>query len=351
MIRSISIFASAALLLGCGGDTSAKTTGTGGSGGAASGDSLSLVGAGATFPAPIFQKWFADYAKQNPGVRVNYQGLGSGAGVNKVIEGTVDFGASDSAMKDAEIAKVSKGVQLIPATAGAVVIGYNLPDLKSPLKLTREALVGIFQGKISKWNDPAIAKDNPGIPSTPIGVVRRSDSSGTTFVFSSHLAAVSPEWNEKPGKGSSITWPTGTGAKGNDGVAAQLKQTPGAVGYIEYSYAKSNGIKSAHLQNKAGKFVEPTVAAGQAGLSTVKWDDHLRGWNHDPEGDECYPIVTYSWLILYRDYGDAAKAKAMREIVKYCLTTGQMESDSLGYLALPKEAAERAEKALENVKP
>lgn len=349
MIRTTVMFLLAAMLLGCGGDTSAKTTASGG--GTSSAGEASFVGAGATFPAPIFQKWFGDYAKANPSVRVNYQGLGSGAGVNKVIEGTVDFGASDSAMKDAEIAKVAKGVQLIPATAGAVVIGYNLPELKSPLKMSREALVGIFQGKITKWNDPAIAKDNPGVPATAIGVVRRSDSSGTTFVFSSHLAAISPEWSKSPGKGSSITWPAGIGAKGNDGVAAQIKQTPGAVGYIEYSYAKSNGIAAAHLQNKAGKFVEATVAAGQAGLATVKWDEHLRGWNHDPEGDASYPIVTYSWLILYRDYGDAAKAKAIRELVRYCLTTGQKEADALGYLAMPKEAVERAEKALDNVKP
>ena len=342
----------ALVVAGCGGDSDTRTAGPATSGkSASSSEAPSLVGAGATFPAPIYQKWFADFVKENAGVRVNYQGLGSSAGVNKVVEGTVDFGASDNAMKDADIAKVSKGVQLIPATAGAVVLGYNLPELKSPLKLTREALVGIFLGKITKWSDPAIAKENPGAPNTPIGVVRRADGSGTTFVFSSHLAAISEDWNKGPGKGSSITWPTGIGAKGNDGVAAQIKQTPGAIGYIEYSYAKSNGISTALPQNKAGKFVEANAKSGQAGLATIKWDDQLRGWNADPEGDESYPIVTYSWLILYRDYGDGNKAKTIRDLVKYSLTKGQAEADALGYLALPTAAAERALKALDNVRP
>jgi len=349
------------LVVGCGGDTAAKSTaksggasgGSSSSGSGASGSSgggPSLVGAGATFPMPIYQKWFADYQK-SAGVHVNYNGLGSSAGINKITDGTVDFGASDNAMKDDQIAKVTKGVQLIPLTAGAVVVGYNLPELKAPLKLTRETLAGIFLGKITKWNDPVIAKENPGAPGTPIGVVHRSEGSGTTFVFTSHLAAISDAWKSGPKAGATITWPAGIGAKGNDGVAAQIKQTPGAIGYIEYSYAKSNGISTAELQNKAGKFVEANEKSGQAGLATIKWDDQLRGWNTDPEGDESYPIVTYTWLILYRDYGDAAKAKAIRDLVKYCLTEGQKEADKLGYLSMPSSAVERATKALDNVKP
>jgi phosphate transport system substrate-binding protein len=309
-----------------------------------------LDGAGATFPMPIYQKWFADYQKSH-GVRINYNGLGSAAGINKVTDGTVDFGASDNAMKDEQIAKIAKGVQLVPATAGAVVVGYNLPELKEPLKLSREALAGIFLGKISKWNDPAIAKENPGVPGAAIGVIHRAEGSGTTFVFTSHLAAISDEWKKSPGANATVKWPTGVGAKGNDGVTAQIKQTPGAIGYIEYSYAKTNGVTAAHLQNKAGKFVEAGEKSGQAGLATIKWDDQLRGWNPDPEGDDSYPIVTYTWLILYRDYGDANKAKAIRELVKYCLTDGQKDADALGYLAMPPSAVERAMKALDNVKP
>jgi phosphate transport system substrate-binding protein len=283
-------------------------------------------------------------------VRVNYQGLGSSAGVNKIVEETVDFGASDNAMKDEQIAKVKRGVQLIPITAGAVVVAYNLPDLKQPLQLSRKALAGIFLGNITKWNDPEIVKYNPDMPATPIGAVRRSDGSGTTFVFTSHLAAVSDEWKKGPGVGTSVTWPTGIGAKGNDGVTAQIKQTPGAIGYVEFGYAKSGKLPTARLQNRAGKFVEADAASGQAALATIELDDKLRGWNPDPAGDACYPIVTYSWLILYREYPDARKSKVVRNLVKYCLEQGQAASDGLGYLPLPKTTVERAVQALGDAK-
>src|ERR1700730_16736994 len=222
-------------------------------------------GAGATFPAPLYQRWIAEYTKSNPGLQINYQGVGSGAGIKQFTQNLVAFGASDAAMKDVEISAVKQGVVLIPATAGSIVLAYNLPGVEN-LKLSREAYTGIFLGKITKWNDPAIAKANEGakLPDSAVTVCERSDGSGTNFVFTKHLSAISPEFKDKVGEGTSVTWPTGVAGKGNDGVTALIKQNKGAIGYVEYGYAKNNKLSFAALQNKAGDFVTATTASGAA---------------------------------------------------------------------------------------
>jgi phosphate transport system substrate-binding protein len=306
-----------------------------------------LSGAGASFPAPLYQRWAVEYNKLHPNVQVNYQSVGSGAGVKQFTQGTVDFAASDAAMSDEEIEKVKQGVIMIPAAAGSIVIAYNLPEVKD-LKLSRDAYVGIFLGKITKWNDPAIAKDNPDVklPDLPINVAFRSDGSGTTFVFTKHLSAISPDFADEVGTDKSVTWPAGAGGKGNEGVTALVKQTPGTIGYVEYGYAVNNGLSTASLQNKAGKFVKPTDESGAATLSHVEFPENLRIWPEDPAGDDDYPIATFTWLLLYKKYSDAAKLKALQEFITYGLTDGQKFSSELGYIPLPAAVVEKSKAAL-----
>ncbi len=309
-----------------------------------------LSGAGATFPAPLYQRWGVEYNKVNPAVQVNYQSVGSGAGVKNFIAGVVDFGASDAAMSDAEIAKVPKGVVMVPATAGEIVFAYNLPGVEK-LNLSREAMAGIYLGKITKWNDPVIAKANEGVklPDLPIQVAYRSDGSGTTFVFTQHLSAISKEFDEQIGTDKSVTFPVGVGGKGNEGVTALVKQSPGAVGYVEYGYAKGNNLSMANLENKSGKFVAPSVENAAATLANVVMPENLRVWPVDPEGAEDYPIVSFTWLLLYKKYDDAAKLKALKDFVTYGLTEGQKFSEELGYVPLPAPVVEKAKAALATV--
>src|ERR1700675_4220056 len=235
-----------------------------------------LQGAGATFPAPLYQRWVAEYTKGNPDLQINYQGVGSGAGIKQFTQNLVSFGASDAAMKDEEIAAVKQGVVLIPAAAGAIVLAYHLPGVES-LKLSREAYSGIFLGKITKWNDPAIAKtnENAKMPNTAITVCSRADGSGTTFVFTKHLSAISPDFKDQVGEGTTVTWPTGVAGKGNDGVTALIKQSVGGIGYVEYGYAKNNKLAFAALQNKTGEFISATVGAGSAALATTQFPGNL----------------------------------------------------------------------------
>lgn len=310
-----------------------------------------LSGAGASFPAPLYQRWSADFGKANPGVQVNYQSVGSGAGVKQFTQGTVDFGASDAAMSDEEIAKVAKGVVMIPATAGSIVVAYNLPGVTT-LKLSREALAGIFLGKITKWNDPIIAKDNTGfaMPATPISVAKRSDGSGTTFVFSKHLSAISADFKDEVGVDkSSDAWPVGVGGKGNEGVTALIKQAAGTIGYVEYGFATHNGLSMASLQNKSGNFVAPSEESGAATLASVTLPENLRVWPDDPAGAEDYPIVTFTWLLLYKKYADPAKVKALKDFVAYGLTEGQKVTPELGYIALPDDVVKKCQAALATV--
>ncbi|HEY5744155.1 MAG TPA: phosphate ABC transporter substrate-binding protein PstS [Terrimicrobiaceae bacterium] len=309
-----------------------------------------LSGAGATFPAPLYQRWAVEYNKLHPKVQVNYQSVGSGAGVKQFTQGTVDFGASDAAMSDEEIAKVKQGAVMIPATAGSIVIAYNLPEVKE-LKLSRDAYAGIFLGKVTKWNDPAIAKENPGVtlPDMPINVAFRSDGSGTTFVFTKHLAAISKDFADEVGTDKSVTWPVGAGGKGNEGVTALIKQSPGTVGYVEYGYAVNNGLSMASLQNKSGKFVKPTDESGAATLAHVEFPENLRIWPEDPTGAEDYPIATFTWLLLYKKYSDSAKLQALKDFVTYGVTDGQKFSSELGYIPLPPAVAEKSKAALASV--
>ncbi|MFB2879803.1 phosphate ABC transporter substrate-binding protein PstS [Floridanema aerugineum] len=310
-----------------------------------------LTGAGASFPAILYQRWFLELNKKNPHIQISYQSVGSGAGVQQLINGTIDFGASDVAMTDQEMAKVSRGVVLIPMTAGSVVVGYNLPGIYS-LRFSRSTLIAIFLGQINTWDDLKIAKDNPGVklPNTPISIVYRSDGSGTTAIFTQHLSAISSEWKSKVGEGKSVSWPTGAGAKGNEGVTAQILQTPGAVGYLEYGYARNNNIPVATLQNKASNFVAPTPANSATALASVKLPRNLRAFVPDPLGANSYPIVTYTWILAYKTYPDANKAKALKEALNYGLTTGQDIADDLGYIPLPESVVKKAQAAVNSIK-
>lgn len=313
-------------------------------------DLVKLTGAGASFPAPLYVKWFKDFHTSHGNVQVDYQSVGSGSGVKNFINKTVDFGASDAAMKPEEIAQVDVGVQLLPMTAGSVVLSYNLEGIKE-LKLSREAYTGIFLGKVTKWNDPLIAKSNPGakLPADPINVIVRADSSGTTFVLTQHLAAVSPEFAKSPGVNNMPSWPVGTRSKGNEGVTASIRTTPGSIGYVEYGYAKGQGMAMATLENKAGKFVTPTTESAQSALGTVVLPESLVAWLPDPAGDGSYPIVTYTWVMCYKKYDDVKKAKALKDVFEYCLTEGQKSSEKLGYVPLPASVAAKAKAALAGI--
>jgi phosphate transport system substrate-binding protein len=314
-------------------------------------EKVALSGAGATFPAPLYQKWFADFNQTNPSVTVSYQSVGSGAGVKQFTAGTVDFGASDVAMKDEEIKAVAKGAVMLPMTAGSIVLAYNLPEATTPLKLSRKAYVDIFLGKVTKWNDPAITKSNPDLklPATTIKVVHRSDGSGTSAVFTKFLSAVSSDWKTKVGDGKTVNWPTGTGAKGNEGITAQIQQNQGSIGYIEFGYAKQNDVKFASLENKAGSYIEPSEKSAQATLETAKMPANLRVFITDPEGKEAYPIVTYTWLLAYKTYDDPAKAKALKAVIDYSLTEGQKTSAELGYIPLPESVVTKTKAAAASI--
>lgn len=314
-----------------------------------SSNSTSINGAGASFPAPLYQRWFAEYQRANPGIKVSYQSTGSGAGVNQFIAGTVQFGASDVAMTPAEVAQVSRGAIMIPVTAGAVVVGYNLAGVPD-LKLSRAALVGIFAGKVTRWNDLLIRATNPGValPDQKISVVHRSDGSGTTAIFTSHLAAVGgAHWSA--GAGKSIEWPTGIGAKGNEGVTARLLQDPGSIGYIEVSFAQQNGIKTAALENKYGQFVPYSAQAAADALANINLPENLVGFDADPAGTTSYPIVSYTWILVYRQYDNAAVADGLKKVLTWAVTDGQKFSEELGYTPLPAPVVARARDAIDSI--
>jgi len=315
---------------------------------------LRLIGSGASFPFPIYSAWFKQFSKGTPGATVDYQAKGSGAGIQDLISHTVDFAGSDAAMTDEEMAKVEGGVVLIPITAGEIVIAYNLPGNPTGLRLPREVYPEIFLGKIARWNDPRIVAANPNmkLPDLPITVVRRSDASGTNFVFTKHLSAINSEFAKQVGSGTTVQWPTSdkiVGAPKNDGVTATIKQTPGALGYIEYGYAKLTKTNAALLQNKAGKYIEPGAASGSASLATAALGPDLRGWIEDPEGAEAYPIATFTWLMFYKKQ-DAKKATVLRQLVEYCASKGQAIADSMGYIPLPPSVVEKIKAASAEIK-
>jgi phosphate transport system substrate-binding protein len=314
-----------------------------------SSEMVKLQGAGASFPAPLYMKWFKQYSGDHKNVEVDYQSVGSGSGVKSVLDHTVDFGASDAAMKPEDMARVQGGVQLFPMTAGSIVIAYNLKGIN--LKLSRKAYPDIFLGKVKRWNAPEIAASNPGVtlPDLPINVVVRADSSGTTFVFSKHLSAISNEFDKSVGANNMPNWPVGTKSKGNEGVTAAIMTTPGSIGYIEYGYAISGRTPMATLENKAGKYVAPTTASAQAALASAELPENLITWASDPQSAEAYPIVTYTWLICYKKYPDKRKQQAIQELVKYGLTDGQKDAESLGYVPLPATVVAKATAAVQNI--
>jgi phosphate transport system substrate-binding protein len=267
-----------------------------------------------------------------------------------VIDHTVDFGASDAAMKPEDMAKVEGGVQLLPMTAGSIVLAYNLQGVDS-LKLPRKVYPAIFLGTIKRWNDPAIAAANPGVklPDLPINVVVRADSSGTSFVFSQHLSAVSESFGKDIGANTMPNWPIGTKSKGNEGVTASLLTTPGSIGYVEYGYAHSQKLSMAVLENKSGKFVEATTASGQAALASAPMPDDMIAWAKDPDVADAYPVVTYTWVICYKKYPDKAKLQALQDLLKFALTDGQKDAESLGYIPLPESVVAKASSAIQNL--
>ncbi|MGB7444492.1 MAG: phosphate ABC transporter substrate-binding protein PstS [Coleofasciculaceae cyanobacterium] len=361
LAASISVAVLTVSLAACGGSEPSDTAATDGNASAPGADSdklalsetVALTGAGASFPAPLYQRWFVDLNQKNPNLQVDYQSVGSGAGVKQFTAGTVDFGASDVAMKDEEIAEVQRGVLLLPMTAGSIVLAYNVPGVETGLKLPRETYVDILLGKITNWNDPKIVEANPDIelPDLQITVVHRSDGSGTTGVFTKHLSAISPEWQEKVGEGKTVEWPTGVGGAKNDGVTAQISQNEGAIGYVEYGYAKSKGLAVAALENKEGEFVEPTDESASKTLEAVELPENLRAFVTDPEGAESYPIVTYTWLMAYKEYDDPQKAKALEAAIEYGLNEGQEVAPELGYIKLPQNVREKVAAAADAISP
>lgn len=320
--------------------------------GAATGSAQMLInGAGATFPFPIYSKWFNEYAKVDPSVRFNYQSIGSGGGQKQILAETVDFGASDGPMSDENLAKAPRKLLHIPTVAGADVLSYNLPgDLK--LKFDGPTIAAVFLGTITKWNDPAIAGQNPGValPDLDIVVVHRSDGSGTSYIWTDYLSKVSPDWKAKVGKGTSVSWPTGLGGKGNEGVSGQIKQTPGAIGYIELAYAKQNKLPYADIKNATGNYITPSIDSVTDALATATIPDDLRFSITNPPGEKSYPIASATWLLVYETQSDPAKGKKLVEFLKWAYQDGEGMAASLLYAPLPDSLRERALEKVKSIK-
>lgn len=318
-----------------------------------------LRGAGATFPSVLYLRWFSAYQKQHPETVITYDAVGSGEGVRRFVGAGVedadqiDFGASDAAMRDEDIARTPSGALLVPMTAGSVALAYHLPGFDGDLKLSRKAYAGIFLGTIKNWNDPLIQKSNPGakLPNITITTVVRADSSGTTFALTKHLDAISDQWRDQFGPATVVNWPgNAMRAKGNEGVAARIKQSEGSIGYVGYEFARKAELRVALLENKEGKFVPPLAANSIAALSTAELPDNLRAYVPDPAGADSYPIVTMTWILLHRNYADAAKARALHDLFAFTLSdASQKNALDLGYVPLPSGVAARALAALDSV--
>jgi phosphate transport system substrate-binding protein len=318
---------------------------------------LSINGAGATFPFPMYSKWFDEYHKKNAGVQINYQSIGSGGGIKQVTEGTVDFGASDGPMNDDQLKafkdKHGFGILHFPTVLGADIPTYNIPGVSSELNFTPDAIAGIFLGKITKWNDPAIAGVNKGVnlPANDIVVVHRSDGSGTTYIWTDYLSKVSEDWKNKVGKGASINWPVGLGGKGNEGVAGLIKQTPNSFGYIELIYAIQNNMPYGRVKNSSGAFIKADLAgvtAAAAGAAKDMPDDFRVSITNAP-GKAAYPISSFTWLLIPEKFSDAGKRDAIKGFVSWMLTDGQNSAEALSYAKLPKEVVAKEKQALAQV--
>jgi phosphate transport system substrate-binding protein len=310
-----------------------------------------INGAGATFPYPIYSKWFDEYVKVDPSVRFNYQSIGSGGGQKQILAQTVDFGASDGPMSDENLGKAPGRILHIPTVAGADVVAYNLPGSPA-LKLDGDAIAGIFLGQIKKWNDPKITALNPGVtlPDQDIVVVHRSDGSGTTYIFTDYLSKISPEWKTKAGANTSVNWPTGIGGKGNEGVAGQIKQTPGALGYVELIYAVQNKMPYADVKNSAGNFIKPSLESVTAALASADIPDDFRFSMTNSPGKDAYPIAGATWLLVYQQQKDAAKGKKLVEFLKWAAKDGEKMATDLQYAPLPENVQQRVLKRIDEIK-
>jgi phosphate transport system substrate-binding protein len=318
---------------------------------------LSINGAGATFPYPMYSKWFDEYHKKNPDLQINYQSIGSGGGIKQVTEGTVDFGATDGPMNDDQLKAYQEkhgfGILHFPTVLGADVPTYNIPGVTAELNFTQDAVAGIFLGKITKWNDPAIASANKGVslPANDIVVVHRSDGSGTSYIWTDYLSKVSEEWKNKVGKGTSVNWPVGLGGKGNEGVAGLIKQTPNSFGYVELIYAVQNNMPYGRVRNSSGSFIKADLASvteAAAGAAKTMPDD-FRVSITDAPGKKAYPISSFTWLLIPEKFSEPAKRNAIKGFVKWMLVDGQSYAEALSYARLPKEVVSKEVKALDKV--
>lgn len=343
--RALLVISSLALLFACGGNS-----GTGGGGEAGA---IRLTGMGATFPNPLYQKWMSEYGKVNPQARIDYNSQGSGAGIQGIQKQTVDFGASDAPMSDNDLKAAPGEILHVPTVLGAVVITYNLQSVAQPLRFSPEVIADIFLGKIRKWDDERIKKDNEGVnlPSTDIAVVHRSDGSGTTAVFTDYLSKVSPEWKEKVGTDKSPQWPVGQGGKGNEGVTGQIKQQPNTIGYVELAYAKQNNLPVALIKNKSGNFVEPSLDAitAAAAESSATTPADLRVSITDASGANAYPISSYTYILVYKDQKDATKGKLLVDFLWWGIHDGEKFARDLSYAPLPDEIVKRAEAKINSI--
>ena len=312
---------------------------------------MMINGAGATFPYPIYSKWFDEYAKVDPSVRFNYQSIGSGGGQKQILAQTVDFGASDGPMSDENLSKAPGKLLHIPTVAGADVVAYNLAGTPA-LKFDADTIAGIFLGQIKKWNDPKITALNSGVtlPDQEIVVVHRSDGSGTTYIWTDYLSKISPEWKTKVGTNTSVNWPTGIGGKGNEGVAGQIKQTPGALGYVELIYAIQNKMSFGEVKNSAGNFAKPSIESITAALAAADIPDDFRFSITNAPGPDAYPIAGATWLLVYEQQKDAAKGKKLVEFLKWAAKDGEKMAKDLQYAPLPESLQQRVLKRIEEIK-
>ena len=320
-------------------------------------DAVVLRGAGATFPLILYKQWFSTYQHDHPGTVVTYEAVGSGEGIRRFIgrntkeEEHVDFGASDAAMSDADMALVERGALLLPVTAGSVVLAYNLPGIQGDLKLSRAAYVGIFLGEIKNWNDPAIARTNPGVklPRLTIATVVRQDRSGTTFAFTNHLSAVSEKWRSRYGAATYVDWPgNAMRATGNEGVAGRIDHSIGSIGYVGYEFAHRLGLNLAIIENREGRFVKPTIESCTAALATAAMPENLRVFVPDPPGEDSYPLVTFTWIFFTKSTMPS-KGAAIRDLFRWCLREGQAYAPQMGYVPLPEGVAAKAAAVLDRL--
>jgi phosphate transport system substrate-binding protein len=310
-----------------------------------------INGAGATFPYPLYSKWFDEYAKVDTSVRFNYQSIGSGGGQKQIMAQTVDFGASDGPMSDENLAKAPAKILHIPTVAGAVVVTYNLEG-NQKLKLDGATITDIFMGKITKWNDKKIAELNPGVhlPASDLVVVHRSDPSGTSYIFSDYLSSVSPAWEKQVGRNTSVKWPVGLGSKGNEGVAGQVKQLPGSIGYVELAYSHQNKLAVADIKNSSGKFITPSIESVTAALAAAKVPEDFRFSMVNPPGETAYPIAGATWLLVYEQQKDAKRGQKLVEFLNWAMTKGEPMASSLDYAPLPAELQTRVLERVKTIK-